>query len=327
MLASCRRLLRWGVHRFVNRPADEDSGADWTCEMPLRPRKQAKGKRLYFVLGVGRSGMRWTASVLGMHKGCQSFSEPFPFEEAFHRYCRWYDIPVDPCYVACRYQQLIRLAHRQHDTLFVATPYMGVDIDFLDAWLAPDGYLFCLRPPEAVVRSLVHKGWYGNPVISSDAHRVPGLQRVEGSGKHPHRQFSRILPPPPLNENWLSMTSVGKCAWYWAAYNRHIWTQLSELAPERVSVLRLEAFDQNYGCYCNAVAAYGVAPEMPKETFLGLKDTMPNKSVANRQTADWSPIEREEFDVQTEAFIREWKTLQVTLLGKPVLLPNAFLLE
>jgi hypothetical protein len=48
-----------------------------------------------FAIGTGRCGTRFLAEVIEKEKEFSSVHERNPLNDTFHRYCKWYSIPID----------------------------------------------------------------------------------------------------------------------------------------------------------------------------------------------------------------------------------------
>ena len=51
--------------------------------------------RVGFAVGTGRCGTKFMAQVVGMESRVASSHERNVLNESFHRYCKWYGLPVD----------------------------------------------------------------------------------------------------------------------------------------------------------------------------------------------------------------------------------------
>src|SRR5690554_4727562 len=114
-----------------------------------------------FAVGTGRCGTKFLSEVLARDPAIASHHERHPFSDTFHRYCRWYRIPVDDAgFIAAKRraiaEDLTRLPYS-----FEASAFLSLSLETLHAALGAKIVLM-VRRPDRVVTSYLRKGWYEN---------------------------------------------------------------------------------------------------------------------------------------------------------------------
>jgi hypothetical protein len=249
-----------------------------------------------FAVGTGRCGTHFIAKVYAREPAVASSHERYPTAEAFERYCRWYDLPVDQEGFLQLLANGIRSDLQGHDLSFEASAYLSLSVNALYERFGSK-FVLMVRRPEAVVNSLWAKGWYLNPYVQGDPNRALGYQ----AGTRPHHAFSRIGPKGDELNRWQRLTRIGKLAWFWSALNGETLRQLQCLPREHWRLVRLEAFD--YESYCDLSAFLGIQPTIPPSDYRGLVQDRPGRRPRQRSVRDWTGEERAEFEEETTRVI------------------------
>lgn len=301
MTASVPRVLRALLARTDRpRPYDRDLG------FARRP----PGKTLIVGIGVARSGKRWLSEIFNRHSNAASLAEPYPVLESFFFYCQWNGLAVDHAGFFHRLNADVNRLFERHDVVYVASPWLSLGLQQVEHFLQPDAYFFSVRQPEAVVRSMVNKGWYVEDVIR-DAHELP-------TGPQPflhdlHHHFSRVTPRGNEYEAWQRLTPEGRCAWYWNAANLRIMNELAHVSASRTFHLRLQDIDQNFAFYRNVAAHFRLRPELTKNGFEAIKGGTPNIG-RGKSARPWSDRERCEVEQQAADFSRTYDEMRSSFL-------------
>ena len=266
-------------------------------------------KTLIVGVGLARSGKRWLSEIFNRHTNAASLAEPYPLLESYFFYCQWNGLAVDHAGFFHRLNADINRLFDRHDVVYVASPWLSLGLQQIERFLQPDAYFFSVRRPDAVVRSMVAKGWYAEDLVREE-HLLP-------SGPQPflndaHHHFSRVTPMGEAYEAWQRLTPVGRCAWYWNEANVRIERELGKLPSSRVFHVRLQDIDQNYAFYRNVAAHFGLRPTLTKGEFEAIKGRMSN--IGRKSSRAWSGREQREFDQQIAVFGGVFEQLQTSFL-------------
>ena len=301
MTATVTRVLRALLAR-TDRPRPYDRNLGFARRPP--------GKTLIVGIGLARSGKRWLSEVFNRHGNAASLAEPYPVLESFFFYCQWNGLAVDHAGFFHRLNADINRLFERHDVVYLASPWLSLGLQQVEQFLQPDAYFFSVRQPEAVVRSMVNKGWYVEDVVRG----ANGLSTGPQPFLHDmHHHFSRVTPAGNEYEAWQRLTPVGRCAWYWNEANTRIVSELANVPSSRIFRLRLQDIDQNLAFYRNVAAHFRLRPELTKDEFEAIKGGMPN--IGRRESArPWSDRERREVEQQTANFSRTYDELRSSFL-------------
>lgn len=301
MTAIVTRVLRSLLAR-TDRPRPYDRNLGFARRPP--------GKTLIVGIGLARSGKRWLSEIFNRHENAASLAEPYPVLESFFFYCQWNGLAVDHAGFFHRLNGDINRLFERHDVVYVASPWLSLGLQQVEHFLQPDAYFFSVRQPEAVVRSMVSKGWYVEDVVRG-ANALP-------TGSQPflhdlHHHFSRVTPAGHDYEGWQGLTPVGRCAWYWNEANTRIVRELANVPSSRIFHFRLQDIDQNFAFYRNVAAHFRLRPELTKNEFEAIKGGMPN--IGRRKSATpWGDRERSELEQQTAGFSATYNQLTTSFL-------------
>ena len=195
---------------------------------------RANGK-VAFAVGTGRCGTKFISEVIGREKSIASTHERNPLNETFHRYCKWYELPVDDeGFLYTKHKEISRDLKRK-SLSFESSAYLSYSIHELYQRFNAK-FILLIRSPDRVVNSYLRKGWYKNPVVLSDPHLAPGYQKCTRF----HHFLARTLPKKSNIEHWNSMSRVGKLAWYWNQLNKDVLQQFQGIPDSHWRVIKLE---------------------------------------------------------------------------------------
>lgn len=265
--------------------------------------------RVGFAVGTGRCGTKFLAELLARDPEIAACHERHPFNDTFHRYCRWYGIPVDEAgFVATKRRAIEQdLATKAYS--FEASAFLSLSLETLHRELGAK-IVMMVRRPDRVVASYLQKGWYANDPIVGDPSLPPTMQDVA----EPHHFLGRTMPVDAEFERWRKLTRVGKVAWYWSTLNQALLDQASSLPPGTATLQKLEDFD--YEAYLSLMHFLGAPANISKDRYTDVRRQRPNASHVERGVHEWSDIERLEFETETRAMAEqlgyEWKTRELS---------------
>lgn len=246
--------------------------------------------RVSFAVGTGRCGTHFIARLVEEEPEVAAVHERDPLLQAFHRYCKWYDLPVDDEGFLQAMEAEIRRDLARYRYSFESSPTLALSITELDARFAPK-FVLLVRNPFDVVKSYLHKGWYAAPIVQKRPDLALGYQR---SRRFQHF-LGRVVPRGEQFEAWNRLSRVGKLAWYWAALNAAVLRKAEHIPPDRWRVYRIEEFD--YARYLEFAAYIGFTPHLTKKTFDRIRASRPGAQ-RRMPPAVWSRQEWREFTEQ-----------------------------
>ncbi|MFO7907823.1 MAG: hypothetical protein R6U98_34575 [Pirellulaceae bacterium] len=258
-----------------------------------------------FAVGTGRCGTTFLSRVVALEEKVASSHCRHPLAETFHRYCRWYQLPVDEAGFLATMEEGVREDLKEHRFSFESSGYLALSIVPLHRHFQCR-FVLLVRRPEQVVNSHVHKGWYGTPFVQADAGLALGYQNSEEF----HHFLGRIAPRGDEFSRWNELTQVGKLAWYWNALNRAALDQFDQLPESEWRVQKLEELDHQ--AYCELARFLGFQPTVARKDFDALAANRPNARPNRPTTKSWSTRERREFQEHVATLADElgyeWRT-------------------
>lgn len=245
-------------------------------------------KPISFAIGTGRCGTLCLSELVGLHQDMESFHEINPLNETFHRFCKWYDLPVDNAGFLHHKRAEIEQSHGSKLGFFEASAYLSLSIqDLYDAFDCK--FILMVRHPAKVINSYIRKGWYKTPLIVDDPTKIPGHQPTNQF----HHYLGRTVPKDMDYTVWNEMPLVGKLAWYWSTVNAAILEQLKKLPPENYHIQRLEGLD--YRRYQQIAEFIGTHHPISNEQFLTVTSGRPNAFDNLPTEANWTHNDRRHF--------------------------------
>ena len=245
-----------------------------------------------FCVGTGRCGTHFMAKVAGLEPRVGASHERSRLLEAFHKYCRWYKLPVDSEGFLHDKEREIRSDLAGNEFSFEASSYLSFSIkELYERFRAK--FILIVRSPSHVVVSYSAKGLYPIPYIQGDPALALGYQH------HPsfHHFLSRIAPCDEEFTSWNKMTQVGKLAWMWSAVNSAVLEQFETIPDTHWRVQKLE--ELNHGRYLELAAFLGYDPAVSASEYEALSLRKPGaKAKEYRSYQDWSAEEIHEFEQQ-----------------------------
>jgi hypothetical protein len=250
-----------------------------------------KGKSVAFAVGSGRCGTQFLADVFGLDSQVASCHERHAFSDTFHRYCRWYDIPVDDMgFLKTKEADIVNdLANRKVRAAFEASAYLSLSLETLHRHFGAR-FILMIRRPEKVILSYLRKGWYRDAINIGNPDLPPSGQACRSF----HHFMGRTLPRGDEYKRWERLTQVGKLAWFWNRINREVLGQFESLPGECVRVQKLEELD--YPAFVEISKFIGVPQtNVSLRQFSQMSEGRPNSSRIRTTVQEWSPQERREF--------------------------------
>ena len=268
-----------------------------------------------FAVGTGRCGTKFLAQVFARDPATASHHERHPFNDTFHRYCRWYGLDVDEAGFLAAKRRGIEWDLSTHAFSFEASAFLSLSLASL--YRAFDAkFVIMVRRPDRVVASYLRKGWYENEAVVTDASRPPTMQDVA----MPHHFLGRTMPRGEEFDRWRKLTRVGKIAWYWSRLNRELLAQAQALPDEVTRIQKLE--DLDYETFRELGAFLGAPDNVTAETFAQVRHRRPNASYGMRTVHDWDEDERREFEAETRGAAERlgyvWSVEKLTKISRPI---------
>lgn len=245
--------------------------------------------KIGFAIGTGRCGTKFIAKVLAFEDGVSSVHERNPDNEAFHRYCQWYDLPVDDAGFLDTKRSEIASDLKSNRYSFEASAHLSLSVAELYQRFGAR-FILLVRRPDAVVNSYLQKGWYDRPFVYGGNGTALGYQ----AGGSMHHFLGRIAPIEEFG-SWNALTRVGKLAWYWNALNARVLEQFCAIPNDHWRVQKLEQL--SYAAYKELAEFLGVASSMSKNTYDSIAKRRPNARYDLPTISDWSRDEIREFEL------------------------------
>ncbi|MBC7769505.1 MAG: sulfotransferase domain-containing protein [Phycisphaerales bacterium] len=279
-------------------------------------------EKVGFAVGTGRCGTKFLAEVLARDPSIASHHERHAFNDTFHRYCRWYDIPVDDAGFLATKAAGIEYDLRGNWYSFEASSFLSMSIDLLHEKLGAK-IVVMVRSPAKVVASYLRKGWYENPAVLADPDKPPTMQQAA----LPHHFLGRTMPRGAEFERWNKLTRVGKLAWYWNMLNSSLVEQAERMPRGAVMFQKLE--DLDYSRFQELLSFLGAPTNVTEMEFATVRGRRPNASHGTRTPHVWSETERREFEIEVcetaEHFGYPWRISDLTRTpGSQPMAPSLF---
>jgi hypothetical protein len=250
--------------------------------------------RVGFAIGTGRCGTEFISKVINLEPKIYSVHERNPLNETFHRYCKWYDLPVDSEGFLQTKEYEIQQDLENHLFSFEASAYLSLSIQELYYRFGAK-FLLLVRTPERVVNSYLRKGWYEQPAIRANPNLAPGYQNY---CKEFHHSLGRIMPSQEKFLQWNQMSRIGKIAWYWNALNAKVLEQFEGLPETHWRIEKLE--NLSYNRYIEIAEFFGFQAAIAPQTYENIVLNRPNAKSNVPTIATWTSTQIEEFETEVE---------------------------
>ncbi|MBE9078737.1 hypothetical protein IQ241_15780 [Romeria aff. gracilis LEGE 07310] len=243
-----------------------------------------------FAIGTGRCGTKFMCRVLGLEPHVSSVHERNPLNEAFHRYCKWYGLPVDSAGFLNTKLLEVQQDLADHQFSFEASGYLSLSVKELYERFGAK-FILLVRSPERVVNSYLRKGWYQAPIERKDPNLAPTFQV---NCAYFHYFLGRIIPSGDRFLEWQAMSRVGKLAWYWNALNSEVIKQFQDIPASHYRIEKVEQMTHNR--YLEIADFLGFQPQLPRAYYDELVRRPPNAKQQVPTTSAWTATEIEEFE-------------------------------
>ena len=253
--------------------------------------KDTTSNNISFAIGTGRCGTKFLYKVFDLEPKIASVHERNPLNETFHRYCKWYDIPVDSEGFLHTKEKEIQADLAKFDYSFESSAHLSLSVEELYQRFNAK-FILLLRSPHEVVNSYLRKGWYEQTILRSDANLPPSYQE----SKLFHHFLGRIVPSGDKFEQWQKMTRVGKIAWFWKALNEKVLQQFEKIPSTHWRVDKLE--ELTYDRYLEIAHFLSINSQLQRQTYQQLADSRPNSFSNIRSISSWSETEIAEFEAE-----------------------------
>jgi hypothetical protein len=256
--------------------------------------------RVGFAIGTGRCGTQFIAKIIEREPNVSSVHERNRWNETFHRYCKWYGLPVDSEGFLQTKEGEIQQDLDNNLFSFEASAHLSLSLQELyDRFNAK--FLLLIRSPERVVNSYLQKGWYEKPVIRANPNLAPGYQDYCTSF---HHSLGRIMPSGEKFLQWNQMSRVGKIAWYWNALNAKVLEQFERIPESHWWIEKLE--DLSYSRYLEIAQFFGFHSAIAPEIYEQLSLRRPNAKSRVPTIATWTADEISEFEAEVEPMAKRF---------------------
>ncbi|MEM8504663.1 MAG: glycosyltransferase family 4 protein [Cyanobacteria bacterium P01_D01_bin.1] len=222
-----------------------------------------------FVVGTGRCGTQFLSRVLELETSVASVHERNPFNETFHRYCKWYGVPVDHEGFLEAKEKEIQADLNRCSFSIESSAHLSLSIQELYERFNAK-FVLLVRRPDQVVNSYRYKGWYSEAIIRTHSHLPPSYQE----SREPHHFLGRIVPSGETFDRWQELTQVGKLAWYWSALNNEVIEQFSAIPREHWRIQKLE--NLSYSSYLEIAEFIGFPSNVSRTEYQQITERRPN---------------------------------------------------
>lgn len=271
-----------------------------------------------FAIGTGRCGTQFLAKMISHEPMIASIHESNSMNETFHRYCKWYNLPVDNEGFLRIKEIEIQKGLTNKKLFFEASAFLSVSIKELYEHFGAK-FILLVRSPEKVVNSYLVKGWYNEKFVQNDKTLALGYQQNNSF----HHFLGRPAPVGEFFNTWNSMTRVGKLSWYWNELNSRAIHLLNEIPKDYWIIKKIE--EMNYDGYQEVMNFLDVKSTISSQMFNFLSED--RHSFRNvRSINSWSDLEIHEFESQVQPMTQklnyEYKVnkllVQEDFVSKPV---------
>ena len=247
--------------------------------------------RVGFAIGTGRCGTRFLSSVIAREPDVSSVHERNPLNEAFHRYCHWYRLPVDDDGFLYTKELEIQQDLKDHNFSFESSSHLSMSVRELYSRFEAK-FILLVRSPERVTNSHLRKGWYDEPIVYKNSKLALGYQQSKGF----QHFLGRIVPTEEKFLQWNKMSRVGKLAWYWNAINAAVLDQFKDIPATHWRVEKIE--ELSYDRYLELVHFFGFQSEISQQVFDEIRLSRPNALPDVPTIASWNSSEVAEFETE-----------------------------
>lgn len=247
------------------------------------------GDKVAFAVGTGRCGTYMAYELLRHDPAVAASHERGVMAECFHRYCAWYDLPVDEQAFVRTKADEIQADLQEHRFSFEASAPLSFSVPTLHRAFGARFVLF-VRNPVDVINSYLSKGWFREDIHWADHDLAPGYHPQH---QYPHHSFGRLMPKGREYQAWSQLGAAGKLAWTWAVVNRTVADAFSSLPEGQSLVVRLEDFD--FDAYRRLTGFLGYDAFLDRSRFEAITGSRPNSRKNKPAVSQWSARDVDEF--------------------------------
>lgn len=272
-----------------------------------------------FAIGTGRCGTKFIAQVVNLEPSVSAVHERNALNETFHRYCKWYNLPIDHEGFLQTKAREIQQDLDNYLFSFEASAYLSLSIQELyDRFGAK--FLLLVRRPDQVVNSYLHKGWYDKPAVRKNPNLPPSYQECHDF----HHFLGRIMPFGEEFLQWNQMSRIGKLAWYWNTLNAKVLEQFEGIPETHYRIEKLE--DLSYSRYLDIAQFLGFQPAVTQEMYEELTQRRPNAFSRVPTIATWTTSEIVEFEAEVAPMAQRFG-YEYKVSGLPIPQPRQVAVE
>lgn len=238
-------------------------------------------ENISFAVGTGRCGTKFLANVINREPEFSSVHERFPLNETFHRYCKWYGIPVDHEGFLKQKEREIKEDLTNQKFSFESSAFLSLSIEELYHRFNAK-FILMVRSPEKVINSYIKKGWYKHPFEFEN----PDLPLSYQENKDFHHFLGRIAPVGEELVEWNDQSRIVKLGWYWNALNQKVIDQFANIPESNFRIQKLEELD--FKAYSDLLAFLGAETSLTEKQYLGIAESRPNSFSNLPKVSDWT---------------------------------------
>jgi hypothetical protein len=254
--------------------------------------------RVGFAVGTGRCGTHFIAEVFKLERSISSVHERNRLNETFHRYCKWYKLPVDDEGFLRAKELEIRQDLTRFRFSFEGSAHLSLSIEELyDRFGAK--FLLLTRSPERMVNSYLYKGLYDQPFVQGNPDLALGYQACDQF----HHFLGRIAPSGQEFSHWNEMSRVGKLGWFWQTINANVLKQFATLPESHWRMEKIESL--TYERYLQIVQFFGIQTTLTQQAYEKVVKNRPAQYIGVPTIADWNATEIAEFEAQVASMAQE----------------------
>ncbi len=245
--------------------------------------------KVIFAIGTGRCGTKFIHKITSLEPSIASVHERNPLNESFHRYCKWYGLPVDHEGFLQTKEIEIKQDLEVKQISFESSSFLSLSVQELYQRFAAK-FILLVRSPEQVVNSYLRKGWYAKTAVRANPKLIPSYQDCYRF----HHFLGRIMPSDEKFMQWNQMSRVGKIAWYWNTLNAKVLEQFENIPPTHWRIEKIE--ELSYDRYLSLAQFLGFQSTVSLDTYNSLVKSRPNTLTNVPTVATWNTSEIAEFE-------------------------------
>jgi len=247
---------------------------------------------LLLSFGAGRSGQNWFSKIFNSHSNWVGTCERFADYEAFYRYVCYYNLPIHKDGFFNLMELSSKMDMSRYQNSFISSPYFSFGAEELTNKLKPNYIFLNIRNPIQSVESFYKKGWYQN--FENQKKMKSPLVDISDSQ---YRSFSRVIPNDEFLDEWLSLSRIGKIAWFWSTSNKAIYDDFNKINNVDKFFIKLEDVNQNYSLYEKLSKKFNFNNTMTKNQFYDVINKSSNNDTSiNYEYKNWNDLEKKEFE-------------------------------